>query len=414
MGERASIIMPIPGLRTGVAELSLTRTRLLLFYAGILLTLPLATSACSAQVGRMPASGLETSPAQTSAPQVSGLAVTAIVAPTATLTLSPTTSPTATALPTPTTTPVLHQLTSGGCCVGPFWSPDSQQVFYIDKPSQDAQAGIWGVGLQGGPPELYSDRLGLYSDDLSLLAYPQGGRTVVERLADGTRWSIANGGRPVIFSADDTHVAWTGGQSGPPYDTARRQVWVSQVDGSQAHMVLEVFGGGFVSWLPDGCMLVDGRLEASESGEAFWIYDPKDPDPGAIRELARADRLRGVLLSPGGSWLAYQVAFASDPAEDGLWLVNTASGKRTRLDLFGAYRWRDDSRLLVIPLDTSASWHSLWEFDAPGGELKALTDPQVTPFKVADGDWSVSPDGMYIAFVSAQDFNIWLLSLPQN
>jgi dipeptidyl aminopeptidase/acylaminoacyl peptidase len=390
------------------------RSGLLPVLAGTLLVFSLVASACSAQVGRAPASGLETSPAQTSAPQVSGLAVTTIVSPTATLAPSPTTNPTATALPTPTPAPVLRQLTSGGCCVGPFWSPDSQQVLYIDKPSQDAQAGIWGVGLQGGVPELFTDRLGLYSDDLSLLAYPQGGRTVVERLADGTRWSIANGGRPISFSADDTQIAWTGGQSGPPNDTARRQVWVSQVDGSQTHMVLEVFGGGFVSWLPDGRMLVDGRLDVSEPGEAFWIYDPQNPDPGAMRELARADRLRGVLLSPGGSWLAYQVAFASDPAEDGLWLVNTASGQRTRLDLFGAYRWRDDSHLLVIPLDTSATWHSLWEVDAASGVHKALTDPQVTPFKVADGDWSVSPDGRYIAFVSAQDFNIWLMTLPQN
>ena len=390
------------------------RSGLLPVLAGILLIFSLAASACSAQVGRAPASGLETGPTQTSAPQASGLAVTTIVSPTATLAPSPTTSLTSTASPAPTPAPVLRQLTSGGCCVGPFWSPDSQQVLYIDKPAQDAQAGIWGVGLQGGVPELFTDRLGLYSDDLSLLAYPQGGRSVVERLADGTRWSIANGGRPVSFSPDDTQVAWTGGQSGPPYDTARRQVWVSQVDGSQAHLILEVFGGGFVSWLPDGRMLVDGRLDVSEPGEAFWIYDPQNPDPGAMRELARADRLRGVLLSPGGSWLAYQVAFASDPAEDGLWLVNTASGQRTRLDLFGAYRWRDDSHLLVIPLDTSATWHSLWEFDALSGKLRALTEPQVTPFKVADGDWSVSPDGRYIAFVSAQDFNIWLMTLPQN
>lgn len=383
-------------------------------FAGIGLFFALGASACIAQVGRTPASGLETSPAPTSARLASTLAAMTNVPPTATLGPSPTASPTATVLPTPTPAPVLHQLTSGGCCVGPFWSPDSQKVLYIDKPAADAQAGIWGVGLQGGSPELCTDRLGLYSDDQSLLAYPQGGRTVIERLVDGTLWSIANGGRPVSFSPDGTQVAWTGGLSGPPYDTARRQIWVSQVDGSQAHQVLEVFGGGLVSWLPDGRMLVDGRLDSSESGEAFWIYDPDSPDQDPIRELARADRLRGALLSPGGSWLAYQVTFAADPAEDGLWLVNTSDGSRTRLDLFGAYRWRDDSHLLVIPLDTGATWHSLWEYAAFSGELKQLTDLQVTPFKVANGDWSVSPDGGHIAFVSAQDYNIWLLTLPQE
>jgi Tol biopolymer transport system component len=390
------------------------RTAWLPVYTGILFILFFGGSACSVQVGRIPASGLETGPAPTITLQTSVLAATTEASPTATLVLSPTASPTTTSLPTPTPAPVLRQLTSGGCCVGPFWSPDSQRVLYIDKPSANVQAGVWGVGLQGGEPELYTDRLGLYSDDLSLLAYPQGGRTVVERLADGTRWSIANGGRPVSFSPDGIQVAWTGGQSGPPYDTARRQIWISKVDGSQAHTVLEVFGGGFVSWLPNGNMLVDGRLNLSESGEAFWIYDPNNSSQSATRELARADRLRGALLSPGGSWLAYQVTFAPDPAEDGLWLVNIASGRRIRLDLFGAYRWRDDGRLLVIPLDTSTTWHSLWEYDASTEELRQLTDPQVTSFKVANGDWSVSPDGEHIAYVSAQDFNIWLLTLPQD
>jgi len=390
------------------------RTAVLHVYAGILLTFTFGISACSVQVGRTPAAALGTNPPPTSAPQDLALAATASLPPTATLEAAPTSSPTTTSLPTATPAPVLRQLTSGGCCVGPFWSPDSQRVLYIDKPAADAQAGVWGVGLQGGEPELYSDRLGLYSDDMSLLAYPQGGRTVVERLADGTRWSIANGGRRVSFSPDSRLVAWTGGQSGPPYDTARRQIWVCQVDGSQAHMLLEVFGGSFVSWLPDGRMLVDGRLDSSESGEAFWIYDPNNPDQGAVRALARAERLRGALLSPGGSWLAYQVTFAADPAEDGLWLVDTASGSQTRLDLFGAYRWRDNGHLLVIPLDTSATWHSLREYDAFSAELRQLTDPQVTPFKVANGDWSVSPDGKHIAFVSAQDFNIWLLTLPRD
>ncbi len=408
----------MPGRWDGVVDvISLpARAGILLACAGVLLFL--GVSACSTPAGRPTALAVASGPARSSGVQATGQATMTSPPPTATVLPSPTASPAATAsstptaLPTPTPVPVLRQLTSGGCCVGPFWSPDSQRVLYIDKPSADVQAGIWGVGLQGGAPERYSDHLGLYSPDHSLLAYPQGGRVVVERLSDGTRWSIANGGRAIHFSPDGTQVAWTGGQSGPPYDTARRQIWVSQVDGSQAHQVLEIFGGGFVSWLPDGRMLVDGRMDVSETGEAFWIFDPRNSAQEPIRELLRVDRLRGALLSPGGSWLAYQVTLAADPAENGLWLVDTASGQRKRLDLFGAYRWRDDGRLLVIPLDTRSEWHTLWQVDAQSGESKPLTDPQVTPFKVANGDWSVSPDGRHVAFVSAQDFNIWLLTPP--
>jgi hypothetical protein len=52
----------------------------------------------------------------------------------------------------------------------------------------------------------------------------------------------------------------------------------------------------------------------------------------------------------------------------------------------------------------------LWQVQAGGGQPEPLTDPAVTPFKVANGDWSVSPDGQHIVFVSAADHNLWLLT----
>jgi Tol biopolymer transport system component len=38
-------------------------------------------------------------------------------------------------------------------------------------------------------------------------------------------------------------------------------------------------------------------------------------------------------------------------------------------------------------------------------------DPDVTPFKIANGDWAVSPDGRHVTFVENRDRNIWLLTL---
>jgi hypothetical protein len=315
--------------------------------------------------------------------------------------------------PSPTPAVMIAPLTQGGCCVQPFWSPDGQRVMFIDKPSPQEPAGIWAVDLQGGAPEFVTDKMGVYSADRQLFAYPQGGLTYVERVADGQRWTIPNGGRVVTFSPDGEYVAWTGGQSGPPFDTARRQVWVSRYDGSQERNLASVFGGGFASWFPDGRLLISGRMDANEPGDAFWILDPLD---GNVRELARGSRLRGGALSPQGSWLLYQVTFSENPDENGLWLVNTNSGERTRLELYGAARWRDEERLLVIPLDLQNEFHSLWQVDLRQGSRAAarrLVDPQEIPFKVANGDWAVSPDGAHIAYVSAQDHNIWLLTLPQ-
>jgi hypothetical protein len=55
----------------------------------------------------------------------------------------------------------------------------------------------------------------------------------------------------------------------------------------------------------------------------------------------------------------------------------------------------------------------LLEVDAAAGAARALTDPAVTPLRIAGGDWALSPDGQRLAFVSAEDRNIWILELPE-
>ena len=114
------------------------------------------------------------------------------------------------------------------------------------------------------------------------------------------------------------------------------------------------------------------------------------------------------------SWLAYMASFSQDPDQDGIWLVNTHSGERKRLDIFGGYQWRDGGRLLVVPLDLSKPAHQLLQVQADTGQVTVLTDPAVTPFKIANGDWSVSPVGDKIAFLSAEDSNIWTLEIPDS
>jgi Tol biopolymer transport system component len=266
------------------------------------------------------------------------------------------------------------------------------------------------VGLEGGPPALFRENAAVYSPDFSLFSYPVGGVTVIERVADGARWTLANGARSISFSPDGEMVAWTGEESGPPFDTARRIVWVARFDGSEARQVSTVFGGGLVGWFPDGQhLLVSGRLRPEEDAQTIWSFPINGETP---TDLVRGRRIRGIQLSPEGGWLAYQVTFSTDATGNGLWVANLETGTSTLLHLFGAYRWREEGRLLVIPLEMGATSHQLLQVDAESGEIRALTDPAVTPFKVANGDWSVSPDGRHIAYVSAEDHSIWALTLP--
>jgi hypothetical protein len=310
------------------------------------------------------------------------------------------------------TTSSLRQLTMGGCCVNPFWSADSRQVLYIDKPATEAPSGIWGVDLLGSEPVFVTERLGIFSPDQLLRAFPLQGQTYVQRLTDDQTWTIPNGGREVVFSRDGARVAWTTGRTQPPFDTAERQVWISSVDGSGAQSIFTGYGVGVNAWFPEDRVLVSGRLPPPESLQVLWMLVPpaNGADGWSAVELARGSRLRGVSISPGGEWLAYVSTFSGDPAQDGLWLLSIRTMERRKLDLFGAYRWRDGDHLLLVPLDLSQPNHRILQIEASSGTIKQLTLPGVSPFKIANGDWSVSPDGKHVAFVSAWDGNIWLIS----
>ena len=327
-----------------------------------------------------------------------------------------TAQPTQTQMPTPAPVPILRQLTDGGCCVQPSWSPDGQRLLYIDRPSPEAPSGLWSVGLEGGAAQFYSDILGIYSTDLQMRAFLQGGQTVVENIPTGERWVIPSGGRAVSFSPDGMWLAWTGGDAGPPFDGAQREIWISHIDGSQARSVAKVTGGGFGGWFPNGRLLVSGRLDAPEGGQIYWAVtlDENKTEAQQRVELGRGNRLRDAAISPDGKYVAYVATFSEDPSQDGLWIVDSFSGEKRRLDLFGAYQWRDEGRLLVIPLELAEPLHRIMQVEASSGQIQAITDPTVTAFKVANGDWSVSPDGRQIVFVSAADRNIWLLSLPDG
>ena len=83
----------------------------------------------------------------------------------------PTATPTPTPSPTPTPQAILRQLTSGGCCVQPSFSPDSSKVLFVDKPSETVPPGVYGLDLTRfessaeTPPQLFYETIGFRSVD---------------------------------------------------------------------------------------------------------------------------------------------------------------------------------------------------------------------------------------------------------
>ena len=180
----------------------------------------------------------------------------------------------------------------------PFFSPDNAQVLYLDKPSPDAPAGIYGVPVTQpmATPTLFTALLGPFSRDMSLAADLENGQTVVRKRSDDTRWVINNGGRSVSFSPDNRRIAWNVSQDSGNFDVRRSEIWVANSDGSAAKRVLTRYGGGIQGWLSDSQrFLVGGKANRNDATGTLSIFDLSD---GSLRDVYSADRMRGFLLSP--------------------------------------------------------------------------------------------------------------------
>jgi Tol biopolymer transport system component len=345
---------------------------------------------------------------------------------TATPTLTPVPSLTPTPDPSPTPrpeppTPTLHQLTEGGCCTQPFWSPDARQIFFIDKPAADAPVGIWGVDVTQPmtKPQLATQRIASYTPDLAFVVEVSRTTTTIERLTaplTGTvaaSWTAPAGGRSVSISPGRTRVAWQVGDDRLIAQPERQvnQVWIAKLDGSDARALITLPRGSLSGWITDDVLLLSGRESLQAREQVLWAYSLTN---GQKVELARGEHLRVGSLSRDGSWLAYMITMDQDQARNGLWLVRTDGAVQYKLapDLFGAFQWRDGHRLLIVPFRPDATSHEFMEFDANTQTARRLTDPAVTPFKITNGDWAVSPDGRQVVFVASQDHNLWLLTLP--
>ena len=352
------------------------------------------------------------------------LVPTATVIPSSsTLTPAPTNTPQPASLPqptftpaqAPTSTPALRQLTTGGCCTQPFFSSDSQQVLFVDKPNPNAPDGIYGIEITGprATPMLVNEIIGFRSPDRIIVATMNGDTAQFINESTGESWNIDTGGNWPRYSPDGTQILWAATDREGPYDRRRSDIWVANLDGGNPRLVISLIGGGFVDWLPDGQhILLLNRDNLNEEERTLFLYNLATDER---LDLAREKRLREVELSPGGSWIVYFLTFADEPEKDGKWVVSTDGSQKHKLDTpgFGAYRWRDDQTLLFIPMRNSRQESmQLWTIDVASNQSQPLTYPASLSFSISNGDWDVSPDGRHIVFVNSAGQNVWLITLP--
>ncbi len=323
-----------------------------------------------------------------------------------------------TAAPALQTTSVGRQLTGGDCCTNPTWSLDSTQVRFIDRPAANMPVGLWGIDVTQPEPgaALLTEWLGLYSPDETLAAYPDpvNGVTIVERLADGRQWQIDTQGERPNFSPDSRRLMWTISDEDAPADTRLQTVWVADVDGRNARLILSARRINVAGWLTGETLLLTRRVAGSSDETLLTL----SLETGRQTELLTLPRPRGLTRSPDGRYLVYYVTFEPDTGKNGLWLLDldAATPLPQKLPFFGAYRWRDNERLVYVPLEPQATEHNFYEYNTRTGQTRPLF-PTGTGLTIANNDWRVSPDGRKIVLVAANGValdGIWLLDLDQN
>jgi hypothetical protein len=312
-------------------------------------------------------------------------------------------------------TPVGRQITQGKCCTKPYWSEDSTQVHFVDQSTPDEPLGVWGVDLTQPDtgPRLIEERLAVYSPDGNLIAFPDrdNGLAIVERPGDGQRWEVDTQEHGVSFTPDSQGLIWTAFDEDAPWDTREETIWLADLDGGNTQALFSARRTDPIDWLSDDeLLMVQGYPDTSD--ERMFKLSLRD---GAETTLREGTRMRGLALSPDKRHLVYYARFEPDAAQNGVWLMDLQNPTQAaqKLPFFGTYRWRDDHRLIYVPLDPGSASHDFYEYDVRTGQTRPLF-PGGSSLIIANNDWQVSPDGLKIALVAAKGTEldgIWVLGI---
>lgn len=297
----------------------------------------------------------------------------------------------------------LRRLAFDGCCPGAWWHPtDAGRLYVIDgNDGQRAAVFEWDT-IQGGPVQVIGQAPPPpLSPDGTHEVNPSDNGALIRRLADNVEWRVETGGATPAISADNSRLLWHKARQG----AEGSEIWVSAIDGTGGRPIVAVEGGSAM-WLDGSRLLISSREGITTT---LTVYDSV---ADSTFVLGAWDWVRGLTIAPGGGRLMFYRVFSDDSAEDVVYTIETQPGAAAqRLSWFGAWRWRDAHSVYYLPLDSSSDRHTVRYYHIPSGDDRPLTDPAAGSFAVANGDWSVSPDGQQIAFWNAADFTLWLLEM---
>ena len=303
----------------------------------------------------------------------------------------------------------IQPLTMDGCCAVHWWNPTNPNLLYVIDGSPGQLAGIfeWDVTAKNMTGVIENVPPMSLSPDGKYRVIRGGGQVTVRDLSSGTDYPVQTSGFPPSISPDNSHLLWEVqyGQSVPGATPPQVEIWVSNIDGTNARQILAK---------PDiSARWLDGsRLLVSTSDRRVTTLEVVNVIDGTSFQLGSWDNLRGLSIAPGGERVLFYQTFQQDSNVNGIYVLNTQAGAQPqKLAWFGGWRWRDAGSLYYIPFDPVNGVQVMHYYDLQTGEDRALTDPAAMPFAVANGDWSVSSDGQRIAFQNAADRRIWIMEV---
>lgn len=299
----------------------------------------------------------------------------------------------------------LRQVGMGGCCFGAWWQANDSQSLYVIDGALGQAANVYQLPLAGGDPVLVQPAPApFFSADGSHEILYQPDKTIVRRLSDATEWQILIQGYYPMLSPDNQQFAWV--------DT-NDQLWLGTLEGESPTVIWQnqqpASDSLSVRWLDAQRLIISQRDDNRLT--TLSVLNTAD---NSLYTLGTWYNLRTVTIAPGGEQLIFFSLFNPIADYDGAFLLDIVpNAVPQKLPWFGDYRWRDSHGLFYITFDPLTDIQQLHFYDLITGQSMPLTDPVTQPFTIANGDWSVAPNGEMIAFQAAQDGNLWLLeALP--
>ncbi len=296
--------------------------------------------------------------------------------------------------------------------VGAWWYGDDPDAVYLIDALSGRKAGVFRQPLEGSPREyLQPAPPDLRSPDGSISIRHDNGTMQITRRSDGTTYEVATGGPYPAVSPDGTRLLWevVYGEIVPGTSNPGMRVWISDLDGSNARLVYTM-SGGYTQWLDDHRLLIARRIQYTPETRLFIMdVNATTPEPEL---LGSYQNLRDLQIAPGGQHIAFYLPFQEDPSASGVYVQRTEAGSPMRkLPFFGAYRWRDDRSLYTLSYGIDQDAHRLGYVNVITGEHRWLSDPDTLPIRVANGEWSVSPDGTRIVYLDPENYGLYMLTV---